>query len=152
MFSDRTYTLVGLLTMLAALLLVWLAFTATSFSEGLSGHGYSFYADFDELGGLTLRAPVRIAGVKIGEIKDITLDQETYRAHVKVSIYHNSIKIPQDTVAKIMTEGLLGMRFLALEPGYEHTYVKNNSLLVQTRSAMVLENLIGKFLTSMKGS
>src|SRR5208337_2864329 len=77
--------------------------------------GLRLYADFDQIGGLKARAPVMIAGVKVGQVGAITL-VDSMRAHVRLEIDHK-LKLPIDTSAAIQTAGLLGDQYIALEPG-----------------------------------
>jgi phospholipid/cholesterol/gamma-HCH transport system substrate-binding protein len=112
---------------------------------GLSGpRGFHLYATFDQIGGLTERAPVVISGVEVGQVSSIRLDDDL-RARVELDI-DPSLELPVDTSAAIMTEGVLGNKFVALEPGAEDQMLKPGEEIAFTESAVLLERLIGKFV------
>ena len=92
------------------------------------------------------RAPVRTAGGTVGRIRSIALDPKTYQGLVVMEI-ERDYRFPKDTAAKILTSGLLGDQYIGLEPGGDETDLKPGDLVAQTQSAVVLENLIGQFLT-----
>ena len=104
------------------------------------------YADFDEIGGLKPRAQVVIAGVKVGQVTDITLDKD-YRAHVAVEV-ESKLELPVDTTASIVTAGLLGDRYISLQLGGEEQYLKAGDTFRFTEPAILLERLLGKFIYS----
>jgi phospholipid/cholesterol/gamma-HCH transport system substrate-binding protein len=106
--------------------------------------GFLLHAAFDQTGGLKPRAPVVIAGVKVGQVDSITLDQN-YRARVALDL-DPSLKIPADTTASIVTAGLLGDRFIELQLGGEQEYLKPGGDISFTESAVILERLIGKLV------
>ena len=109
---------------------------------------YSLQANFDDIGNLKNRSSVKIAGVKVGQVSEIKLHD--YRASVKIDIY-KSQKIPTDSQARIMTEGLLGANFISITPGMEQDMLQNNDKIEQTTSAMILEDLIGQLLFKFSG-
>ncbi len=112
---------------------------------GLSGpRGFRVYATFDQIGGLTPRAPVVISGVEVGQVSSIDLDADL-RARVELDL-DPSLELPVDTSASIMTEGVLGNKFVALEPGGEENLLQPGEEIGFTESAMLLERLIGKFV------
>lgn len=112
---------------------------------GLQGErGFHLYATFDQIGGLRPRAPVVVSGVQVGQVSSIELD-ENLRARVNMDV-DPSLELPVDTMASIMTEGVLGNRFLSLEPGAEEELLKNGEEIAFTESAVLLERLIGKFV------
>jgi phospholipid/cholesterol/gamma-HCH transport system substrate-binding protein len=112
---------------------------------GLQGpSGFRLYATFDQIGGLTSRSPVVISGVEVGQVSSITLDQDL-RARVELDI-DPSLELPVDTSAAIMTQGVLGNQFVALEPGGEDELLKPGEEVAFTESAVLLERLIGKFV------
>jgi phospholipid/cholesterol/gamma-HCH transport system substrate-binding protein len=112
---------------------------------GLQGErGFHLYATFDQIGGLRPRAPVVVSGVQVGQVSSIELD-ENLRARVNMDI-DPSLELPVDTMASIMTEGVLGNKFLALEPGAEDELLKQGEEVAFTESAVLLERLIGKFV------
>jgi phospholipid/cholesterol/gamma-HCH transport system substrate-binding protein len=113
--------------------------------------GYDVSAEFDNIGDLKVGAPVRMAGVRIGDVTGIGLDNESYRANVHLHIYPQFSEIPQDSYASIETEGLLGGQYVGISPGGLSTYLKSGSQILQTQSAIVLENLINKFFANFSG-
>lgn len=108
-------------------------------------------AKFDDVSGLYIKAPVRIAGVTIGSAKSIVLDPNTYRAIVEVAV-KDDIPIPTDSIIKIYTEGVLGAKYLAIIPGYNDEMLKNGDVFSQTESAVVLEGLISQLVNSFSGA
>lgn len=109
------------------------------------GKGMMLYATFDEIGDLKERAPVVVAGVKVGQVQRIELDPQL-RARVTLEI-RDGIELPVDSEAAIRTAGLLGSQFVALEPGAEDDLLQSGDQVDFTRSAISLEGLIGKFVT-----
>ena len=106
--------------------------------------GLTLYAAFDEVGGLKPRAPVSIAGVTVGQVRDIQLD-ELLRARVTLEV-DRGLELPLDTSAGIRTAGLLGDQFIALEPGGEEELLRNGEEIAYTESALSIERLIGRFV------
>src|SRR5208337_5536828 len=105
------------------------------------------YADFDQIGGLRARAPVMIAGVKVGQVGAITLD-ESMRAHVKLEI-DRKLRLPRDTSAAIQTAGLLGDQFIALEPGADENFLESGEVIAFTTNALSIESaFVVKAMTS----
>lgn len=111
--------------------------------------GYEISADFSSVGGLRSGDEVQISGVKIGTVKNISLDAATYLARVTLSI-EPSVKLPEDTAALISSEGLLGGRFLALEPGASDNMLSNGGRIHYTQAPQNLEQLLGQFIFSMQ--
>lgn len=110
--------------------------------------GYTVTAEFDNIGSLKVGAPVRMAGVRVGDVKKIGYDNQSYRADVTMRIYPQYNEIPEDSSASIDTEGLLGGQFISISPGGLTTYLKNGSQILETQPAVVLENLINKLFAS----
>lgn len=106
--------------------------------------GLILSADFDETGGLTPRAPVTIAGVKVGQVRSVRLSSD-FRARVTVNLAAG-LKLPVDTSASIVTAGLLGDRYVVLQPGGDDQDLKSGDQIRFTQSAIILERLIGKFI------
>ncbi len=109
------------------------------------GETYTLAARFDNIGGLKVRAPVKSAGVVVGRVSDIRFDTESYRAEVRFTV-DKRYAFPRDTIATILTSGLLGEQYLGLEPGGDPEMLKEGDALQITQSAVVLEKLIGQFL------
>ena len=102
-------------------------------------------ARFDNIGGLKPRAPIKSAGVVVGRVGDIQFDNETFEAAVTLRL-DNRYAFPKDTSAAIMTSGLLGEQYVGLEAGGDSRMLKNQDQIFITQSAVVLENLIGRFM------
>ena len=129
----------GLIALFALALKVGNATTVTA------SNGYSVYAEFDNIGGLKVRAPVKSAGVVVGRVEGIVLDQQKYLAKVTVRL-DNRYKFPKDTTAAILTSGLLGEQYIGLEAGGDTANLAPGDRIKLTQSAVVLEKLIGQFL------
>jgi phospholipid/cholesterol/gamma-HCH transport system substrate-binding protein len=140
-------TLVGGFVLLGMLGLVFLALKAANLgSTSGGGDTYRVSARFDNIGGLKVRAPVRTAGVTVGRVTGISLDPKTFQGVVTIDI-ERRFQFPKDTAAKILTSGLLGDQYIGLEAGGDDATLAAGDTIAQTQSAVVLENLIGQFLT-----
>lgn len=138
--------LVGLFVLLGVGALVFLAFQAANLGNIGGGATYPLQARFDNIGGLKPRAAVRTAGVTVGRVSSIALDPATFQGLVTMEI-ERGYQFPRDTAAKILTSGLLGDQYIGLEPGGDDANLAAGDSIAQTQSAVVLENLIGQFLT-----
>ncbi len=139
--------LVGFFVLLGMVGLVFLALKAANLGSVGGGDTYTLRANFDNIGGLKVRAPVRTAGVTVGRVTDIDLDGKTYQGVVIMEVAR-SYQFPKDSAAKILTAGLLGDQYIGLEPGGDDANLAPGDTVPQTQSAVVLENLIGQFLSS----
>lgn len=129
---------------IAALLV--LALKVSNASETFNvGETYRLIAEFDNIGGLKVRAPVKSAGVVVGRVADIQFDNERFKARVVMSI-DKRYQFPADTSASILTSGLLGEQYIGLEAGGDTQNLKDGDRFKLTQSAVVLEKLIGQFL------
>lgn len=138
--------LVGLFVVLGIAALVFVALKAANLASFNSGETYTVSARFDNIGGLKVRAPVRSAGVVVGRVTSIALDPKTFQGVVTLAI-ERTYQFPKDSAAKILTAGLLGDQYIGLEPGGDDKNLAPGESIAQTQSAVVLENLIGQFLT-----
>ena len=111
------------------------------------GETYTVKADFDNIGGLKVRAPVKGAGVVIGRVEDINFENQRYVARVVLKI-DKRYQFPMDTSVSILTSGLLGEQYVGLEPGGDSAMLKDGDTIKLTQSAVVLEKMIGQFLYS----
>lgn len=136
---------VGFFVLLGMLGLAFLALKAANLGSAGGGDVYAVTAKFDNIGGLKVRAPVRMAGVTVGRVTSITLDANTFQGLVKMDI-ERGYSFPKDTSAKILTAGLLGDQYVGLEPGADEKNLAAGDAIKLTQSAVVLENLIGQFL------
>lgn len=125
--------------------LLFLALKVGNLASFSAAETYLVKANFDNIGGLKKRAPVKSAGVVVGRVEDIRFDTETYEATVAFSI-DKRYEFPKDTSAKILTAGLLGEQYVGLAAGGDTAKLKNGDTLKITQSAVVLENLISQFL------
>ena len=134
---------VGLFVLAGLGAVAYLSMNVGNFSFRKNG-GMILFAEFDETGGLKVRAPVVIAGVKVGQIDSIALDQ-SYRARLQLSV-DASLKLPIDSSASIVTSGLLGDRYISLQLGGDDKHLKSGDEIRFTESAVLLERLLGKFI------
>lgn len=147
MLSQRTIeTFVGLFVLVGILFLMILAFKVSGLTSFFKKEGYEVVAEFDDIGQLKVRGPVKIGGVNIGEVTKIKLDPQSYRAKVTLLIDARVRDIPDDSSASILTAGLLGDNYIAITPMYSTQFLKEGSVIAETHSAMVLEKMIGQFL------
>jgi phospholipid/cholesterol/gamma-HCH transport system substrate-binding protein len=107
--------------------------------------GYHLVASFDNIGGLKLRAPVKAAGVVVGRVEQIKLDPQTYQAVVSMKI-DRGYEFTRDTIASILTSGLLGEVYIGLDSGGDTQMLGDGARIAKTQSAIVLEKLIGQFM------
>lgn len=142
MSRNAVETVMGAVVVVVAALFLFFAYT-TSQVHAVSG--YEVTARFNRVEGLRDGGDVRISGIKVGTIVSQTLDPKTFLAVVKMSI-DPSVKLPVDTVASIASSGLLGDKYLALEPGNEDKNIPPGGTIEHTQSPMSLESLIGQFI------
>ena len=141
--------LVGLFVLAGLGAVAYLSATLGGFSYG-GGGGLALEAVFDEIGSLSPRAPVVVGGVKIGQVKAIGLDPDL-RARVILDV-DPDVPLPRDTSASILTSGVLGDQYIALEPGAEEELLKDGDEIDYTQSAVVLERLIGRVVQNLGSS
>ena len=125
--------------------LVVLALKVGNLSTYNVSETYQLQAYFTNVGGLKPTASVRSAGVLVGRVTEIRLDTERYEAKVTMSL-DKRYQFPRDTFANIQTAGLLGENYIGLMPGGDSEMLKSGETFKKTQSAMVLEDLIGKFI------
>ena len=147
MSNEKTDWWVGLFILLGAIALSFLALRAGNLSSFSFAPTYALSAKFDNIGGLKVRAPVKSAGVVVGRVASISLDEKTFQAVVTVQIEKN-YRFPKDSSAKILTSGLLGEQYIGLEAGGDDANLVAGGTLQFTQSAIVLESLISQFLYS----
>ena len=138
--------IVGAFMLAGIISLAVLAIRVSGFNVGAETDTYTVYARFENRGGLVKRSKVSIGGVVIGRVAEIRLDQETYTALVRMEIDRDVQTISTDTTAVILTDGLLGGKYIGLSLGAEEEFLANGDEILDTQSAIVLEELIGKFL------
>ena len=153
MKQTRTIEIVtGFFIILGFVALYVIATSATNIKAYSEGGGYTVTASFTNVGGLKLRAPVTIAGVAVGNVTNVRLDPRTFNAIVSIRINSSYNQIPDDSSASILTSGLLGEQYIGISPGGSETFLKNDSKIQFTQSAIILENLIGQFLFNKASS
>jgi len=140
--------MVGGFMVMGIIALVLMALRVSGLSMDAAGETYTIKARFENLGGLTDRAKVSLAGVTIGRVTNISLDDEWYAAVVEMEINKSMDTLPVDTSASILTAGLLGEKYIGLSVGAEVDYMKDGDWVQDTQSAIVLEELISRFLFS----
>ena len=148
MNTKRIEISVGLFVILGFVAFFMLAMNVSNLITYESSEGYQVTANFDNIGGLRVRSPVAVGGVRIGKVSAIEYDSESYEAVVTLEIEQQYSRFPTDTSAGILTAGLLGEQYVGLEPGAEDDFLKAGSQITVTQSAIVLEEVIGQFLYS----
>ncbi|PAV47693.1 outer membrane lipid asymmetry maintenance protein MlaD [Pseudomonas sp. HAR-UPW-AIA-41] len=137
---------VGLFLLAGLLALLLLALRVSGLSVSSAGETYKVYANFDNIAGLTVRAKVTMAGVTIGKVSAIDLDRDSYTGRVTMDIEKQVNNLPIDSTASILTAGLLGEKYIGISVGGEEEVLADGGQISDTQSALVLEDLIGKFL------
>jgi phospholipid/cholesterol/gamma-HCH transport system substrate-binding protein len=149
MHSSRKIEIwVGVFVVLGLAALLGLALRVSNLNDFAGTDGYEVTAFFQNIGGLKEKAPVSLAGVQIGRVKSIALDQQSFQAKVTLSIRPDFDELPEDTSASILTAGLLGEQYIGLEPGGSDVALGPGDTITLTQSALVLEQIIGQFLYS----
>ncbi|MBT7333169.1 MAG: outer membrane lipid asymmetry maintenance protein MlaD [Gammaproteobacteria bacterium] len=129
--------------------LIFLAVQVSGVNTGGASHTYEITARFDDVAGLRERAKVSMAGVTVGRVRSIEVDMSWGDAVVTMEIAGEPGNLAADTGAKILTEGILGARYIGLSPGGDEETLAAGDEITETQGALVLENLIGDFLTNM---
>ena len=142
---------VGIFVAIGLAAVVFLALKVGNLTSLNTAPSYRLEARFDNIGGLKLRAPVKAAGVVVGRVDGIRLDAKTYDAVVALRI-DNGFQFTKDTIASILTSGLLGEVYIGLDAGGDTVMLADGAMIGKTQSAVVLEKLIGQFLFDKAGS
>ncbi|MDZ7323641.1 outer membrane lipid asymmetry maintenance protein MlaD [Kosakonia sacchari] len=156
MQTKKSEIWVGVFLVLALLAGLFICLKAADVASMRTEPTYRVYATFDNIGGLKAHSPVRIGGVVVGRVADISLDPKTYLPRVALDIEERYNQIPDTSSLAIRTSGLLGEQYLALNVGFDDpemgtSMLKEGSTIQDTKSAIVLEDLIGQFLYNSKG-
>lgn len=138
---------VGIFVAMGFAALLGLAMKVGNLTTSNIGETYTVTANFENIGGLKPRAPIKSAGVVVGRVDNIAFDAKTYEAVVSLNI-DKRYNFPKDTFANIYTAGLLGEQYVGLEAGGDESNLKNGDKITQTQDAVVLEKLISQFLYS----
>lgn len=144
--SKTVEIIVGIFVLLGLAALLMLSMKVSNLSALGETNGYKIEAQFLNIGGLKVRSPVKMAGVVVGRVSDIYIDEKTYNAVVVMNISNEYKNIPQDTSASIYTAGLLGEQYVSLEPGGSETFLDAGDEIKITSDAVVLEQVIGQFM------
>ena len=147
MFSKSMEFIVGLFVLLGLAAMAMLA-TQVGTASLKKTDSYELIANFENVGGLNVKAPVAIGGVRIGRVSAIDLNTDAYTARVTMAIDKNYSELPIDTSASVLTSGLLGAQFVGLEPGGDFEFLQEGDEIELTQSTIQLENLIGRFMFS----
>ncbi|GLX84406.1 outer membrane lipid asymmetry maintenance protein MlaD [Thalassotalea loyana] len=149
MVSKKIELVVGLFVALGLAAILVLSLKVAD--SGISGNGetYQLYAKFENIGGLKVRSPIKVGGVVIGRVSDIRLDSEDFTPVVTLDIFQEFNNFSEATSVSILTSGLLGEQYLGLQPGFiddSLEILQPGDYIEDTKSALVLEELIGQFL------
>jgi len=136
----------GLFVLLGVAAIVFLVTQISNREFTSPGKGYNVVAQFDNVGGLKVGAPVKMAGVTVGRVEEIGYDMKLFKAVVHLGIDSRYNEIPSDSDASIYTAGLLGGQYIGIEPGGSEDYLKDGDQIEFVQNAIVLENLISKYL------
>ena len=134
-------TLLGAVVLAVAIGFIVFAYTRSGVA---TVSGYEISAAFNRVDGITNGSDVRIGGIKVGTVIDRELEPETFRAVLRMSI-DESVELPTDSTAAVVSDGLLGGKFIDLQPGAEEALIKDGGRIAYTQSSLLLEELIGKF-------
>jgi phospholipid/cholesterol/gamma-HCH transport system substrate-binding protein len=135
-------TLMGALVIAVALLFIYISYKSGNITT--TQGSYPVLAKFNETGGISVGSDVRVGGVKIGTVSAQTLDHQTYRAILTLSL-KNSVQLPSDSSAAIVSDGLIGNKYVSLIPGSEEDFLQAGSEVNFTQDSISIESLIGKF-------
>jgi len=144
--SKTQDTLVGLFVAIGIAALFYMALQVSNLGTYTSNDSYTVTARFQNSGGLKVKSPVSVAGVRIGRVSSISLDKESHESVVEMRIDSQYNNLPEDSGASIYTAGLLGEQYVNIDPGASSEFLKNKSQIDITSSAIVLEEMIGKFM------
>jgi phospholipid/cholesterol/gamma-HCH transport system substrate-binding protein len=143
MLKNIFETIIGGIVLFVAFSFVMIAYKSGSVEKG--NNGYFLTAKFDKVDGLNVGSDVKMSGIKIGKIVEQKFDPETFRAVVKLTV-NEGVKVPSDSSADIIGDGLLGSKYLSISPGGEDAMLTNNGEIEITQSSVSFEQLIGKFI------
>nr|MCH9639399.1 outer membrane lipid asymmetry maintenance protein MlaD [Betaproteobacteria bacterium] len=136
---------VGLFVLTGVIALMILSLKVGNLSTYGSAQSYVLMGNFENIGGLKVRAPVKASGVVVGRVSDIQFSTESYDAIVSLNM-DSRYQFPKDTFASILTSGLLGEQYIGLAAGGDEQMLEEGDVIMKTNSAVVLEEMIGRFL------
>ncbi|WP_341502892.1 outer membrane lipid asymmetry maintenance protein MlaD [Gallaecimonas sp. GXIMD4217] len=147
--NRRIELLVGLFIALGVAAMLALSLRVANGSVGADGDSYRLLAKFDNVGGLKVRSPVKVGGVVVGRVESIRLDPEDFTPVVALQVSQEYNAFPETSSVAILTSGLLGEQYIGLQPGFMDESIailQDGDYIEDTKSALVLEELIGQFL------
>ncbi|PCJ29853.1 MAG: outer membrane lipid asymmetry maintenance protein MlaD [Rickettsiales bacterium] len=139
-------TLVGFLVILVATGFFIFAYNTSNVAK--AANSYAIFANFQNIDGITDGADVKLSGIKVGYVENVTLEEETYFATVKLRIDSN-VDIPKDSRAIVSTSGLLGGKYIRINPGPSDYNIPDSGKIIFTQSALNIEDLIAKLMYSL---
>jgi phospholipid/cholesterol/gamma-HCH transport system substrate-binding protein len=142
MKDQLTETIVGLFVLVVAI--GFSVYVSSTIGSGRQGSAIDLIANFSSAGGIATGTDIRLAGVKIGTVTDISLDTNTYEARVTLNV-RADVPVPEDSVAKIVSDGLLGSAYIAIEPGAEEEMMQAGQSFEYTQGSVDLLGLLGQF-------
>lgn len=142
-------TLVGALVLIIAGYFSYYVYGMTSVVSAFE-KGFAVKAVFDNADGINLGTDVKMSGIRIGKVTSLSLDAKTFRALVEMNL-HQDVKLPVDSSAEITGNGLLGERYVTIQPGADTEYLANGGSIEFTQSSISLEKMIGKFMFGVDG-
>ncbi|MBR6355320.1 MAG: outer membrane lipid asymmetry maintenance protein MlaD [Alphaproteobacteria bacterium] len=140
-------TIMGLVVLVIALLFLGFAYNVTDLQVV---EGYSVNAEFTKVGGLSIGSDVRINGIKVGTVTAQDLNNEDYTVRVTFSIASN-VKLPKDSVASIVSDGLMGNKFVKIEPGKAKEYLADGDTFEKTKNFKTIEDMVGEIIYMVTG-
>ncbi len=144
---------VGFFILAGILALGFLAIQVSGINREFDSKGtYRLYAEFNNVAGLTAKAKVTVAGVQVGQVTAITISPQSMRARVDMVISNTVKDLSEDTIAAIQTAGILGEKYIALSPGGVAETLGDGDRVRDTQSALILEELVGRLVTSRMGA
>ncbi|MFH0257452.1 outer membrane lipid asymmetry maintenance protein MlaD [Vibrio rumoiensis] len=154
--NRRLELMVGSFVLLGVIAILVMMFKVANVTSIGPSDSYTLKAYFDNIGNLKVRSPVKVGGVVVGQVTDISLDTKNYVPVVSMSIGRKFGEYPDTSSAQVLTSGLIGEQYISLVPGFVmdgvSTTLKDGDFIEDTKSALVLEDLIGQFLYSSKES
>jgi len=141
-------TILGAIVLVVAIGFLFFAYKTTNLN---ADKGYELTANFSQIDGLEIGSAVKVAGIKVGKILDLKIDPQTYSAIVVMDV-RKDIKLPLDTAAVISSSGMLGGKFMSLEPGADEEFLEPGDKIEYTQSVPSLEKLLGQVIFSMNKS
>ncbi|MBN9413215.1 MAG: outer membrane lipid asymmetry maintenance protein MlaD [Candidatus Paracaedimonas acanthamoebae] len=148
MRNNLIETVMGGVVLLIAIFFLTFAYRSSGYK---SSEGALYWAQFDRVDGLFVGSDVRMSGVKVGTVKDIKINPQTYLAGVHFTLA-SDISLPKDSSAEILSDGLMGNKYLALIPGGDEENLPSGAEITHTQSAVSLEGMIGQLIFSAKDS